>query len=236
MRSPRHRGEAHTPTSNLSPRGAQGRRLLGPVAFRTCPFAYQLSQVQARLGPGGYCRGSGNGGTQTCLPAACSVAQGVARYGPSSSTRAQDPREGPSLAGWTTEGFLRHGLVRLAREEAERSRRGTSRGAHDASHDDQGRQPGASPRSVLLSSLVKREQAQARASSKGSHFGATRPRPAERQDGGHRGAQAGVTTRAFGRRGPTLVRISVLDVPLQNCQLLAPFPLNIWEEAQGLCL
>ena len=43
-------------------------------------------------------------------------------------------------------------------------------------------------------------------------------------------------TRAFGRRGPTLVRISVLDVPLQNGQLLAPFPLNIWEEARGLCL
>ena len=34
--------------------------------------------------------------------------------------------------------------------------------------------------------------------------------------------------------GPTLVRISVLDVPLQNGQLLAPFPLIIWEEAQGL--
>ena len=87
-----------------------------------------------------------------------------------------------------------------------------------------------------LSSLVQREQAQARASSKGIHFGATRPRPVQRQDGGHRGAQVGVTTRAFDRRGPTLVRISVLDVPLQNGQLLAPFPLNIWEEAQGLCL
>ena len=87
-----------------------------------------------------------------------------------------------------------------------------------------------------LSSLVQREQAQARASSKGIHFGATRPRPAKRQYGGHRGARASVTARAFGRRGPTLVRISVLDVPLQNGQLLAPFPLNIWEEAQGLCL
>ena len=41
---------------------------------------------------------------------------------------------------------------------------------------------------------------------------------------------------SFGRRGPTLVRISVLDVPLQNGQLLAPFPLNIWEEARGLRL
>src|SRR4051812_41293803 len=38
--------------------------------------------------------------------------------------------------------------------------------------------------------------------------------------------------RAFGRRRPTLVRISVPDVPLQIGQLLAPFPLNIWEEAQ----
>src|SRR3954466_13244716 len=42
--------------------------------------------------------------------------------------------------------------------------------------------------------------------------------------------------RAFGRRRPTLVRISVPDVPLRIGQLLAPFPLNIWEEAQGLCL
>ena len=159
-----------------------------------------------------------------------------AQHGPSSSAQAQDPREGPSLAWRTTRSFLRHGLIRLAHEEAESSRRGTSRGAHDASHDDQGRQPGASPRSVLLSSLVQGEQAQARASSKGIHFGATRPRPAQWPEGSHYGAQAGVTTRAFDRRGPTLVRISVPDVPLQNGQLLAPFPLNIWEEAQGLCL
>ena len=169
------------------------------------------------------------------MPAACSVAQGVAQYGPFSSTQAQDPRGGPSLAGRTTRSFLRHGLIRVAPEEAESSRRGTSRGAHDASHDDQG-QAGAGLRRVLVSSLVLREQAQARASSKAIHFGATRPRPAEWQDGGHRGVQAGVTARVFGRRGPTLVRISVLDVPLQNGQLLAPFPLNIWEEAQGLCL
>ena len=79
-------------------------------------------------------------------------------------------------------------------------------------------------------------QAQAKASGKGYHFGATRPRPAEQQDGGHRGAQEGVIVKVFGRRGPNLVRISVLDVPLQNGQLLAPFPLNIWEEAHGLCL
>ena len=40
------------PTSNQPPRGTQGRRLLGPVALRTSPFASLLSQVRARLGPG----------------------------------------------------------------------------------------------------------------------------------------------------------------------------------------
>ena len=51
--------------------------------------------------------------------------------------KTQDPREGPSLAGRTTRGFLRNGLARQAREEAERSRQGTSRGARDVIHDDQ---------------------------------------------------------------------------------------------------
>src|SRR3954469_16399419 len=95
------------------------------------------------------CRRSGNGGPQTCLPAAC----GVARRRPSTAHlhqhKTQDPREGPSLTGRTTQSFLKHGLIRLAHEEAERSRRGTSRGAHDISHDDQGRQAGASLHSVL---------------------------------------------------------------------------------------
>ena len=77
---------------------------------------------------------------------ACGLRRGSkeAQHSPSSSTQAQDPREGPSLAGRMTRSFLRHGLVRLAHEEAESSRRGTSQGAHDASHDDQGRQSGAS--------------------------------------------------------------------------------------------
>ena len=176
---------------------------MGPAVLRTCPFASLLSQVQARLRTGGYCRCSGNGGTQTCLPAACGVAQGVAQYGPSSSTHAQDPREGPSLAGWMTESFLRGSLIRQAREEAERSRQGTSRGAHDASHDDSGRQVGASPCGIFLSSLVQRGQAQPRsteASGKGCHFGATRPRPGGLRYGGHRGAQDGVITRALHRQ------------------------------------
>ena len=114
--------------------------------------------MKAMYGDAQYCRRSGNGGPQTCLPAACGVAQAVAQCGPSSSTQAQDPREGPSLAGRTTQGFLRDGLTRQAREEAERSRQGTSRGARDASHDDRD-QAGAGLRSVLVSSLVQRGQA-----------------------------------------------------------------------------
>ena len=51
----------------------------------------------------------------------------VVQYGLSSSTQAQDPREGPSLAGWTMQGFLKGGLTRQAREEAERSRQGVPR-------------------------------------------------------------------------------------------------------------
>src|SRR3954466_14718654 len=75
-------------------------------------------------------------------------------WGPSAAHlhqhKTQDPREGPSLAGRTTRRFLRRGLIRLAHKEAEKSRGGTSRGPHDASHDDQGCQAGASPRSVSL--------------------------------------------------------------------------------------
>ena len=200
------------------------------------PWLRLEAKPERALGPGATVGVLGTGVPRlACLRPAAWL-----KWGPNTAHlhqhKTQDPREGPSLVGRMTRSFLRRGLVRLAREEAERSRRGTSRGARDASHDDQGRQAGASPRSVLLSSLVQREQAQARASSKGTCFGATRPRPVQRQGGSHCGAQASVTTRAFGRRGPTLVRISVPDVPLQNGQLLAPFPLNIWEEAQGLCL
>ena len=58
----------------------------------------------------------------------------------------------------------------------------TSRGSCDVSNDDR-HQAGASARSVLVSPLVLRRQAQARsteASSKGFHIGATRPRPVGR--------------------------------------------------------
>ena len=62
------------------------------------------------------CRRSRNGGPQTCLPAAHSVAPPAALHGPSSPANTQDPREGPSLARRTTQDFLRSGLTRLARE------------------------------------------------------------------------------------------------------------------------
>ena len=93
------RGEAETPTSNQPPCGDQGRRMLGPAALCTCPFASLLSQVRAGLGPGGYCRRSRNGGPQTCLLAACGMAQVVAQYGPSSSAQDSRPSRGAKPRG-----------------------------------------------------------------------------------------------------------------------------------------
>ena len=120
---------------------------------------------------------------------------------------------------------------RLARRRRDQCK-GTSRGTRDASHNDRD-QAGAGLRSVLVSPLVQRGQPQAKASGKGYHSGATRPRPAERQDGGHRGAQDGITISAFDRRRPPLVRITCTSYPLSNWSLLDPFPLDIWEEDQG---
>ena len=114
--------------------------------------------------------------------------------------------------------------------------RGTSRGSRDVSHDEQG-QVGASGRSVPVSSLVLKGRGQARspeASGKGFHIGATRPRLAGRQDGGHRGAHSSVTTRAFGRRRPPFVRIACTSCPPLNWPLWDPFPPNILEEDPGL--
>src|SRR3954468_15088670 len=155
------------------------------------------------------------------LPA-CGLRRGSkeAQHGPSSSTQEQDPREGPSLAGRTTQSFLRRGLIRLAHEEAERSRRGTSRGAHDASHDDQGCQAGASPRSVLPF-LFGAKGASASERIKQRHpfrCNETKTSPTV----GRRSSWSPERRhqRAFSRRGPTLVRISVLYVPLRIGQLL----------------
>ena len=146
----------------------------------------------------------------------------------------QDPHEGPSLARRTTQDLLRSGLTRRPREE--QRYQGGARGSRDVIHDDR-HQAGASACSVLVSSLVLRRQAQARsteASGKGFHIGATRPRPAGRQDRGHRGAHDGITIRPFSRRRPPFVRIACTSCPLSKWPLLDPFPINIWEEDQGL--
>ena len=174
--------EAETPTSNQPPRVNRGRRLLGPAALRTYPFGFAAKPSPSAPWARGLLSAFWEWGYRD-LPA-CGLRRG-SRSGPVRTifiNTCSRPSRGAKPRGRTTGGFLRRGLVKLAREEAERSRWGTSRGAHDASHDDQGRQAGAGPRNVLLSSLVQREQAQARASSKGTCFGATRPRPAQRQE------------------------------------------------------
>ena len=108
----RRRGGIVPPTSNQPPRSAQGHRLLGPTALRTYPFASLLGQVRARHGPGGYCRRSGNGGPQTCLPVACGVAQ-----------------RGPSTAH-----LHQHRLKTLARGQSSRGgRQGASSGTASSS-------------------------------------------------------------------------------------------------------
>ena len=66
--------------------------------------------------------------------------------------------------------------------------------------------------------MVLKGQAQTRSpevAGKGFHISVARPRLAGQQDGGHRGAQDGVTTRAFGRRRPSFVRIACTRCPLQ---------------------
>ena len=113
----RQRGEAETPTSNQPPRVDQGRRLLGPVTLRACPFASLLSQARAHLGPGGYCRCSGNGGPQTCLLAAHGVPKLAGRPTHLHQQGIQDPRGGPSLARRTMQDLLRNGPSRQAHEE-----------------------------------------------------------------------------------------------------------------------
>src|SRR4051812_43331011 len=62
------------------------------------------------------CRRPGNGGPQTCLLVAHSVARRAALYGPSSPANTHDPRERPSLARQTMQDLLRDGLTKPARE------------------------------------------------------------------------------------------------------------------------
>lgn len=138
MHSPRRHGEAQSPTSDQSPCGAQGRRLVGPAALRACPFAFLLGQARARLGPEGYCRRSGNGVLRLAYlrPAAWlkrgastahlhqlklkTLARGQASWGGRQEASSEAASSGR--------------LTRRRRDQG----RGTSRGTCDASHDDRG--------------------------------------------------------------------------------------------------
>ena len=98
-----------------------------PQAVRVRGSSLLPFRLPARLSPGAlWARGLLSVFWERGSPdlPACGVARKGAQRGPSSSTQAQDPCEGPSLAGRTTRSFLRHGLIRLAHEEAESSRQG----------------------------------------------------------------------------------------------------------------
>ena len=101
------------PTSNQPPRGAQGRRMLGPAALRSCPSASLHGQVRARLGPGGYCRRSGNGAPRlACLWCGSKGRPSVAhlhQHKPKTLARGQALRggrrgasSGTASSGWLT--------------------------------------------------------------------------------------------------------------------------------------
>ena len=143
------------------------------------------------------------------------------------------PREAWPLARVLSALLMKMGRTGLLAQPRRGPQVGKSRDPHSQNtNNDQGRAC-----SVLISPLVLRGQAQARsteASGKGFPIGVTRPRSVERQDGGYRGAQDSVITSAFGSRRTPLVGIACTSSPLSKWPLLAPFPLNIWEEDQGL--
>ena len=127
---PRRRGETGTPTSNQPPRGTRDAGYWGPRRFALAPSLLCLAKSGRALGPGATIGILGTGVPRlACLRPAAWLNEWP-------STAHLHPHMLKTLAGQMTGGFLRHGLIRLAREEAERSRQGTSRGAHDASHDD----------------------------------------------------------------------------------------------------
>ena len=81
VRLPRHHGEAETPMSNQSPRGAQGRRLLGLMALHTGPFASLLSHARHAL-----CSGATIGVLGTGVPRLACLRPAVwLKWGPSAS-------------------------------------------------------------------------------------------------------------------------------------------------------
>ena len=162
------------------------------------------------------------------LPACGPRRGGASRpYDPSSPTRQPRPSRGANPREEddtkTSSGAASLGWLPRSGDIYPRS---TSRGSRDVSHDDWN-QAGASARSVLVSSLVLKGQVQTRspeASGKGFHIGATRPRPPGLQDGGHGGAQDGVSTRAFGRRRPPLVRITCTSCLPSNLAVVGSLP------------
>ena len=96
-----------------------------------------------------------------------------------------------------------------------------------------GCQAGAGLCSVLVSPLVQRGQAQAKASGKGYHSGAARPRPTERQDRGHRGSQDGLITSAFGSRRPPLVRITCTTCSPSKWPIVGALPAHYLGRGPG---
>ena len=142
----------------------------------------------------------------------CGLLRGsaVAQYDLSSSTQVQDPREGPSLAGRTTQGFLRGSLARKAWEEAERSRQGVPREVpmmHAMTIKTRrapcGRQPAQCPRS-LFGAKGETAGAEYRGIKQRFPYWCNETKTSRTTRRRSPWSPGGVTTRAFCRRRPLL--------------------------------
>ena len=137
MRISRLHGEAGPPMSHRSPCVSQSRMLLGPTALHTCPLASPGSQVRARLGPGGYCRRSGNGGPRLASLQPMVWLSERARPAHLHQQRLKTLARGQASRGGrhkTSSGAASPGC--LARSGDIKAGQ-TSRGSHDVSHYDQ---------------------------------------------------------------------------------------------------
>ena len=95
-------------------------RRLGPTALRAIFYGFAQKPTRVRLGPRGYYRRPGNGGTQTCLPAA----QGVAHFDSQVRPSAGSLKTRPSREPRTREGSSAktRGGIGLPRPPPERRR------------------------------------------------------------------------------------------------------------------
>ena len=198
---PRRHGEVETPTSNQPPCGAQDRRLLGPVALRSCPFASLHGKPGRALGPGATVGVRGTGVPRlACLRLAAWLKGGpntarLHQHKPKTLARGQASRggrrgasSGTALSGWLTrrrrdQGGVPHEVPVTQAMMTQGARRVPARAASSFPLWCKGgkRSRGVPWPQAKVAISVQQDQDHGL------------------QDGGHRGAQNSVTTKTLCR-------------------------------------